>query len=46
MWFNAREALTAAAGTSEYAAPVADRASFLAPGPPPFMLTGEHRIVG
>jgi uncharacterized protein (TIGR02118 family) len=46
MWFDSKEALTAAAGTSEYAALVMDRANFLAPGPPPFMLTREHRIVG
>jgi uncharacterized protein (TIGR02118 family) len=46
MWFASKEALTAAAGTPEYEALVTDRTRFLAPGPPPFMLTREHRILG
>jgi uncharacterized protein (TIGR02118 family) len=46
MWFDSKEALTAAAGSPAYAALVADRDSFLATGPPAFMLTREHRIVG
>jgi hypothetical protein len=29
----------------DYAAAVADRAAFLAPGQPPFILTREHVIV-
>jgi uncharacterized protein (TIGR02118 family) len=45
MWFDSPEALKAAAGSPEYQALVADRASFLAPGSPPFILTREHRIV-
>lgn len=46
MWLESTRALTVAAGAPEYGALVADRASFLAPGPPPFMLTQEHRIIG
>ena len=46
MWFDSREALTAAAGSPEYQALVADRANFLGSGSPPFILTREHRIVG
>lgn len=46
MWFEAPEALGAAARSPEYRALVADRASFLAPGSPPFLLTREHVIVG
>jgi uncharacterized protein (TIGR02118 family) len=46
MWFDSKDALTAAAGTTEYGALVTDRVNFLAPGSPPFILTREHRIVG
>ena len=46
MWFDAPDTMKAAARTSEYAALVADRASFLTPGQPPFLLTREHVIVG
>ena len=46
MWFDAPEALGAAAKSAEYGALVSDRAGFLAPGPPPFLLTREHVIVG
>jgi uncharacterized protein (TIGR02118 family) len=45
MWFDSMEALKAAGGSPEYQALVADRASFLAPGPPPFLLTQEYVIV-
>ena len=45
MWFDSPEALRAAAASPEYAAAVADRARFLAPGEPPFLLTREHVIV-
>jgi uncharacterized protein (TIGR02118 family) len=46
MWFASPEALRAAAGSPAYAAAVADRASFLTPGSPPFIVTREHEIVG
>jgi uncharacterized protein (TIGR02118 family) len=46
MWFESPEALRAAAGSPAYAAAVADRASFLAPGSPPFIVTREHVIAG
>jgi uncharacterized protein (TIGR02118 family) len=46
MWFESPEALRGAAGSPAYAAAVADRASFLAPGSPPFIVTREHVIVG
>jgi uncharacterized protein (TIGR02118 family) len=46
MWFESADALRAAGGSAEYKALVADRASFLAPGPPPFLLTTEYVIVG
>jgi uncharacterized protein (TIGR02118 family) len=46
MWFESPEALRAAAGSPAYAATVADRASFLAPGSPPFIVTREHVIAG
>lgn len=46
MWFDSADALRAAAGSPEYQATVADRARFLAPGPPPFMVTREHVIAG
>jgi uncharacterized protein (TIGR02118 family) len=46
MWFDSKEALAAAAGSPEYGALVADRTRFLAPGPPAFILTREHRILG
>lgn len=46
MWFDSSEALRAAAGSPAYADAVADRAHFLAPGTPPFILTRQHVIVG
>jgi uncharacterized protein (TIGR02118 family) len=46
MWFDSPEALRAAAGSPAYAGAVADRAHFLAPGPPPFIVTREHVIAG
>jgi uncharacterized protein (TIGR02118 family) len=46
MWFDAPEALGTAARSPEYRALVEDRAGFLAPGSPPFLLTREHVIVG
>jgi uncharacterized protein (TIGR02118 family) len=45
LWFDSADALRAAAASPGYAAAVADRASFLAPGQPPFILTQEHIIV-
>jgi uncharacterized protein (TIGR02118 family) len=45
MWFDSLDALRAAAASPEYATAVADRAHFLAPGEPPFLLTREHVIV-
>jgi uncharacterized protein (TIGR02118 family) len=45
MWFDSPEALRAAGASHEYAAAVADRPRFLAPGEPPFLLTREHVIV-
>lgn len=45
MWFESVDALKAASGSAEYKALVADRANFLAPGPPPFLLTAEYVIV-
>ena len=46
MWFDSQDALKTAARSPEYAALVADRPSFLASSPPPFLLTREHVIVG
>lgn len=46
MWFEAPEALGAAARSPEYGALVDDRRAFLADGAPPFLLTREHVIVG
>jgi len=46
MWFDSAESLRAAAGSAAYAEAVADRARFLAPGSPPFIVTREHVIVG
>jgi uncharacterized protein (TIGR02118 family) len=46
MWFDSPEALRAAAGSPAYAGAVADRARFLAPGAPPFIVTRQHVIVG
>jgi uncharacterized protein (TIGR02118 family) len=46
MWFDSPEALRAAASSPDYAAAVADRERFLAPGQPPFIVTQEHVIVG
>ena len=46
MWFESGDALKAAGGSAEYKALVADRANFLAPGQPPFILTREYVIVG
>ena len=45
LWFDSADALRSAAGLPDYAAAVADRAAFLAPGQPPFILTREHVIV-
>ena len=45
LWFESAEALRAAASSPGYAAAVADRAGFLAPEQPPFILTQEHVIV-
>jgi uncharacterized protein (TIGR02118 family) len=46
MWFDSGDALRAAAGSPAYAAAVADRVRFLAPGSPPFIMTRQHVIVG
>jgi uncharacterized protein (TIGR02118 family) len=46
MWFDSPDALRAAASSPDYAAAVADRERFLAPGQPPFIVTQEHVIVG
>jgi uncharacterized protein (DUF1330 family) len=46
MWFESGDALRTAAASAEYKAMVADRAQFLAPGQPPFLLTKEYVIVG
>jgi uncharacterized protein (TIGR02118 family) len=46
MWFDSAEALRAAAGSPAYTAAVADRAHFLAPGAPPFIMTRQHVIAG
>jgi len=46
MWFESADTLKAAGGSPEYKALVADRVNFLAPGPPPFLLTKEYVIVG
>ena len=46
MWFDSMDALKTAGGSAEYKAIVADRAHFLAPGQPPFLLTKEYVIVG
>ena len=46
MWFESADALKAAGGSAEYKALVADRANFLAPGPPPFILTTEFVVIG
>ncbi len=46
MWFDSSDALRAAAGSPAYADAVADRAHFLTPGAPPFILTRQHVIVG
>ena len=46
MWFDSPDALRTAASSPEYRAVVADRADFLAPGQPPFIVTREHVIVG
>lgn len=45
MWFDSVETLRVAAASTEYAAAVADRPRFLAPGEPPFIVTREHVIV-
>ena len=45
LWFSSPDALKTAAGSAEYRALVADRANFLAPGSPPFLLTTEYVIV-
>ncbi len=46
MWFESPDALRTAAGSTAYADAVADRAHFLAPGMPPFIVTREHVITG
>jgi uncharacterized protein (TIGR02118 family) len=46
MWFDSPDALRAAAGSPAYGSVVADRAHFLAPGAPPFIVTRQHVIVG
>jgi uncharacterized protein (TIGR02118 family) len=46
LWFDSPDALRGAAGSSAYAEAVADRARFLAPGSPPFIVTREHVITG
>jgi len=46
MWFDSSDALRSAASSPDYAAAVADRERFLAPGQPPFIVTQEHVIVG
>ena len=46
MWFESADALKTAGGSAEYEALGADRANFLAPGQPPFLLTREYVIVG
>jgi hypothetical protein len=45
MWFDSSDALRVAATSPDYAAAIADRAGFLAPGQPPFIVTQEHVIV-
>jgi uncharacterized protein (TIGR02118 family) len=44
MWFDSPDALRTAGASTAYAAAVADRAHFLAPGSPPFIVTREHII--
>ena len=44
MWFDSPDVLREAAASSAYADAVADRARFLAPGSPPFIVTREHVI--
>jgi uncharacterized protein (TIGR02118 family) len=44
MWFDSPDALRTAAASSAYADAVADRAHFLTPGSPPFIVTREHVI--
>jgi uncharacterized protein (TIGR02118 family) len=46
MWFETSDDLRVAAGSTAYAAAVADRAAFLASGSPPFIMTREHVIAG
>lgn len=46
LWFDSLDALAAAGASAEYRALVADRAGFLAPGAPPFLVTREHVIIG
>jgi uncharacterized protein (TIGR02118 family) len=45
MWFGSSGDLRTAAGSPAYAAAVADRSHFVAPGQPPFIMTREHVIV-
>jgi len=45
IWFDSADALRAAAASPAYAAAVADRDGFLAPGQPPFIVTQEHVVV-
>lgn len=44
-WFEDTGAMRASAATPEYALVRADEPNFLAPGPPPFIITKEHVIV-
>jgi uncharacterized protein (TIGR02118 family) len=46
MWFDSPDSLKAAGANTEYQSLIADRANFLAPGQPPFIMTREHVIVG
>ena len=45
-WFDSLDALRAVDATPEHAAALADRGSFVAPGPTRAILTREHVIVG
>jgi uncharacterized protein (TIGR02118 family) len=46
LWFDDSAALRAASATPEWNRAQADDASFIAPGPVPFIITSEHVIVG
>ncbi|HET8576967.1 MAG TPA: EthD domain-containing protein [Methylomirabilota bacterium] len=45
-WFDSADGLRAATASAEHARETADRENFLAPGPPRFIVTREHVIVG